>query len=104
MLRVFAIRDVKADAFEEMLVVCPTQGIAKRVFVDGVAQKGSRLSRYAEDFSLMEVGEFDQSSGQISGHKVPVLVMTAVAAKEVAEAEAKKATQPVPTDVGEEGR
>lgn len=95
MLKVFAIRDVKADAFEDVLMVCPTPGIAKRAFVDAVAQRGSRLSRYAEDFSLLEVGEFDASCGKITGHPVPVHTMSAVDAKSVAEAEAAKSAEEV---------
>lgn len=91
MLKVFAIRDLKADAFEDLLMVCPTQGIAKRAFVDGVSAPGSRLSRYAEDFTLMEVGEFDATSGQITGHKTPIHVMTAISAKEISEQEKKQA-------------
>lgn len=90
MLKVFAVRDVKADSYEDVLMVCPTEGIAKRAFVDAVAAKGSRLSRYAEDFSLYCIGEFDPSSGSLKGEKVPCHVMTAIAAKEVADAETRK--------------
>jgi len=90
MLKVFGIRDVKADSYEDMLMVVPTQGIAKRAFVDAVAQKGSRLSRYAEDFSLLELGEFNAETGELIGARNPVLVMTAIAAAEVAESERMK--------------
>jgi hypothetical protein len=91
MLKVFAIRDVKADAYDDLLIVCPTQGIAKRSFVDAVAAPKSRLARYAADFTLYEIGQFDPTSGCLIGHKVPVFVMSAADALEVASAESKVA-------------
>jgi len=88
MLKVFAVRDVKADAYSA-LVVLPTRGLAMRGFIDAVQQKGP-LSQYPEDHSLYELGEFDESAGTITGYAVPVYIMSAVEAINYLRKEAAK--------------
>lgn len=90
MLKVFAVRDVKADAFGNLICV-PTKGLAVRAFADACADARSPLAQYPEDHSLYEVAEYDPNSGTIKGHPLPVLV---VSATEVI-AQAKKPAQEV---------
>lgn len=82
MQNVYAIRDVKADAYEDVLMLCPTKGLAMRAFIDAVNQPNSRLAKYVDDFHLYEIGTFDPASGTIKGHQLPELVMTARGAVE----------------------
>lgn len=94
MLKVYAVRDVKADAYSA-LVVLPTRGLAMRGFMDACCQKGP-LSQYPEDHSLYELGEFDEVSGTISGYQTPQYVMSAVEAILSLRKEAEKHQLPLP--------
>lgn len=76
MLRVYAVRDVKADAFGS-LIVCPTKGLALRAFADACADQRSPMAQYPEDYNLYELGTFEPNSGELVGHKVPVHVASA---------------------------
>lgn len=76
MLKVFAVRDVKADAFGSLICVS-TQGLATRSFLDACLNPQSPMAQYPEDYSLYELGEYDPNSGSVIGHKLPVLICTA---------------------------
>lgn len=76
MLKVFAVRDVKADAYGNLICV-QTSGLALRAFADACADSRSPMAQYPEDYSMYELGTFDPSTGVISGHRLPVLVATA---------------------------
>lgn len=76
MLKVFAVRDVKADAFGNLMCV-PTVGLAKRAFLDACQDQRSPMAQYPEDYSLFELGEYDPSCGEVRGHKLPSLICTA---------------------------
>nr|QJB19048.1 MAG: nonstructural protein [Microvirus sp.] len=91
MLKVFAVRDVKADAFGNLICV-PTKGLAVRAFADACADARSPMAMYPEDHSLYEVGEYDPNSGTIKGHALPQLV---ISASEVL-SQSKKSIQEVP--------
>lgn len=90
MLKVFAVRDVKADAYDDFLIVCPTVGLAKRSFMEAVAAPNSRLAKYVNDFMLYELGEFDPNSGSIKGLSVPVFIMSAVDAHSALKSEVRE--------------
>ena len=77
MLKVYAVRDVKADAYGNLICVS-TAGLATRAFADACADSRSPMAQYPEDYSLYELGTFDPSSGQILGHRLPSLVVSAV--------------------------
>lgn len=80
-MKLFAIRDVKSDAFGPVMTL-ETRGIALRGFADAVSNPKSDYARYPEDFMMYEIGEYDPSSAQVSAYKVPVLVVTAQAVVE----------------------
>lgn len=60
--KLFAVRDVKAEAFAAPMAV-PTEGLARRAFTDAVMQPGSVLAKNAEDYMLFQIGEYDPNSG-----------------------------------------
>ena len=93
MQRVFAVRDVKADAFET-LIVLPTRGLALRGFVNAAAQPDSPLNKYPADFMLYELGEYDPNTGSINGHSTPIFISSATEAL----ASAQRESQPVPQE------
>lgn len=69
MLRVFAIRDDKAEAYMQPFC-CQTRGQAVRMFADSVngldGQQGSVFSKHPEDFGLFELGVYDEDRGVLS--------------------------------------
>lgn len=76
MLKIFSVLDVVSEAYGAP-IVCPTRGIALRSFTDACNQEGSPMKQYPTDFKLYELGTFDNTSGTIEGHKVPVFVASA---------------------------
>lgn len=76
MLKVFAVRDVKADAFGNLMCV-PTVGLATRAFSDACANPQSPMAAYPEDYTMYELGEYDPNTGNVKGHILPKLVMSA---------------------------
>lgn len=76
MMKLFAVRDVKADAFGSP-IAAPTRGLALRSFSDACANERSEFCRYPDDYMLYELGDYDPNSGEIRCHKLPSLVATA---------------------------
>lgn len=64
MLKVFAIRDVKSEGFFPP-VTAPTRGAAVRDLVYSITQSASPMSKYPEDYDLYELGEFNESTGEL---------------------------------------
>lgn len=81
MMRLYAVRDVKADAFGAPMSIA-TKGLALRSFSDACSRQDSDLYRYPEDYMLYEIGEYEPNTGTIIGHQLPQLVITASAIRE----------------------
>lgn len=77
MLKVYAVRDVKADSFSEGLITTGTDGLALRIFADACQDGRTNLAKYPSDFMLYRLGEYDPSSGLLTALAVPELVGTA---------------------------
>lgn len=76
MLKLFAVRDVKADAFGAV-VGMPTKGLASRGFLEACQDPKSPMAQYPDDYSLYLIGEYDPATGSVKGLAVPELVVTA---------------------------
>lgn len=76
MLKIFSVRDVKADAYGN-LICCPTAGLATRAFADACASPQSPMAQYPSDYSMYELGSFDPSSGVVVGLPVPKFIASA---------------------------
>lgn len=61
-MKVFSIYDGKAQAFAAPFFM-PTIGMAVRAFTELVNDKASTVNRYPSDFTLFQVGEFDEQKG-----------------------------------------
>nr|QJB19072.1 MAG: nonstructural protein [Microvirus sp.] len=70
-LKVFSVLDVKADAYMQPFF-SQSRGVATRDFTDVVSNSDHVFSRHPNDFGLFELGEFDDSTGVITSHPVPV--------------------------------
>lgn len=70
-LRIFSIFDSKAEAFIQPFY-CTTPGLAIRSFESAVNQEGHDFQKYAADYTLFELGAFDQQKGLFDIHDTPI--------------------------------
>lgn len=63
--KVFSVYDAAAEAYLQPFFT-PTLGLAIRSFSDAVNQEGHQFSNHAADYTLFEIGEFDDSTGNLS--------------------------------------
>lgn len=71
MVKVFSIYDSKVEAFGRPFFA-PTIGAAMRDFGASVENPESLHHRFPGDFSLFELGEFDEFSGKLAPRAAPV--------------------------------
>lgn len=69
-LKIFAVHDSKAEAFMTPFFQLTT-GLAIRSFQAAVNEEGHEFQKYASDYTLFEVGEFDSSSGEVTTLPTP---------------------------------
>lgn len=65
-MKMFAVHDLKAESFGSVLFF-RTKGEAIRSFTDEVNRPESQVGKYASDYTLYALGEYDQSSGRVTG-------------------------------------
>lgn len=70
-LNVYTIYDSKAEAYLRPFFA-PTKGLAIRSVSDAVNNPQENLHKYAADYTLFEVGIFDDSTGWMEMHKAHV--------------------------------
>lgn len=73
---IYAVRDVKADAFMQIMSFA-NDAVASREFGNAVRSEGSFLSKHPEDYALYRLGSVDESKGELEG-QLPSMVCTAV--------------------------
>lgn len=64
-LLVFTVFDSKAECYMQPFFM-PTQGAATRAFQDSVNKEGHQFSQHSEDYTLFQVGEYDDATGEIT--------------------------------------
>lgn len=64
-LKVFAVRDTKAQAFLQPFY-SPSVGSAMRAFSDAVNDKSCPFNKHPEDYLLYEIGTYDDSTAVLS--------------------------------------
>lgn len=69
-LRIFSIFDSKLDAFAAPFFMS-TIGQATRAFTDEASNPQSSLSKHPEDYTLFELGEFDDQNAAFTLHPSP---------------------------------
>lgn len=73
--RCFSIFDGKAVAYLPPFVM-PEQGQALRVFGDALNDSKHQFGCHPEDYTLFEIGFFDDRSGLLEPHSAPEMVST----------------------------
>lgn len=64
-LRAFAVHDAKAESFIQPMFFL-TRGQAMRAFLDALEDEKHEFHKHAEDYTLFEIGVFDQASGMLT--------------------------------------
>ncbi len=76
-LKVYTVYDTKAEAYIQPFF-SPTKGLALRSFQEALIDEKSNISKYPEDFTLFELGEFDQETAKFNLHNTPQSLGVAV--------------------------
>jgi hypothetical protein len=65
--KVYTVYDSKAEAYLQPFFAT-TKGLAIRSFSDAANKEGHNLNRYAEDYTLFEIGEWDDEKASLTMH------------------------------------
>jgi len=79
-LRVFAVYDSKAEQYMQPFFFV-TRGQAMRAFLDALSDDKHEFNKHAEDYTLFELGEYDQDTGYMEPLKAIVSMGNALALK-----------------------
>lgn len=63
-MRIYSIFDSKAEAFMQPFFAA-TEGVALRYVTNAASEEGHEFNRHAEDYTLFEIGAFNESDGSI---------------------------------------
>ena len=66
--RIYTVYDCKAEAYLKPFFTS-TKGLALRSFIDESNKPGTSLNTYPADYTLFEIGTYDEQTGQIVMHK-----------------------------------
>lgn len=80
--KLFSVRDSKSEAYLPPLNF-RSRGEAIRAFSASANDVNHNFNRYAEDFFMFEIGEFDDETGFISVHAQPIALGSAVDFKNI---------------------
>ena len=76
-MKIYAVFDDKARVYGTPQFML-TDGIAIRTLADVVKEPSSMIAKHPEDFSMYELGSYDEASGKITAHENPVFLIRAV--------------------------
>ena len=68
-MKVYSVYDAAAEAYTQPFF-CTSAGLAVRAFEQAANEEGHNFWKHSADFTLFEIGDFDQQSGMIVGRKV----------------------------------
>lgn len=77
MSKMFSIYDSKTESFYPPFF-CKHKGEALRMFADLAVDAKTNIGKYPADFTLFELGDFDESSAAFGVHKTPLSLGLAV--------------------------
>lgn len=83
-MKVFAVYDSRVSAFMQPSFL-RSSGEAERMFVDIVNDGQSIISKHPADYTLFELGEYDDQNGKLMPHAAPVSVINALQLKSAPE-------------------
>lgn len=66
-LKVFTIYDSKLEAFMQPFFM-QSKGAAIRAFTDTVNDRSTQFNKHPSDFTLFEIGEYDDQKGNLANY------------------------------------
>lgn len=78
-LKVYSVFDVKAAIYTNPMFFRRREE-AERAFAISANNPDSDFFKYAEDYFLFELGEYDQDTGIVTSYAAPISVVSALAA------------------------
>ena len=72
-LKMYSVFDIKSKLYHPP-AFCHNPGHATRMFTQQFSKPGSVMHDFPHDFQIFEIGEYDDSSGDIRGEKNPTLI------------------------------
>jgi hypothetical protein len=91
-MKMYSVYDSKVEAFMSPFAM-RAKGEALRAFTTTVNDPQSNISQYPEDYSLHEVGEWDEKSGQLKPLTAPIHLGQAVEFKNQPSSPVQQITQ-----------
>lgn len=79
-LKVFAIHDAKTEAYMQPFFML-NKGSALRAVTETLSDPKHSFAKYPEDFTLFELGEYDDSNGKMLPHNTPIPIVKAIELK-----------------------
>lgn len=70
-MKIFSVYDCKAEAYM-LPIFQQSRGVAIRSFGAAAADEKHDFSRFAEDYTLFELGEFSESDASFKLHSTPI--------------------------------
>ncbi|QXP08059.1 MAG: nonstructural protein [Arizlama microvirus] len=89
-LKVFAVYDSKAEQYKPPFVLS-TKGLALRSWAQLLEDENTDPSKFPADFTLFELGEYDDSNGKMLPHPTPLSLGTGL------EHKTQKTSHPFPS-------
>lgn len=80
---VFSVYDSKAEAFLQPMFFV-TRAVAVRAFGAAVRDDVHEFSKFAEDYTLFELGSFDEEAGKFELHDAPKAIVVGLTMKSMA--------------------
>jgi len=72
-LKAYSVYDAKVQLYTKPFFL-RTKGEALRSWIDTANDPESEIYVHAEDYTLFELGEYDEESGQLENHPAPISV------------------------------
>lgn len=69
--KVYTVYDSKAESYLQPFFA-QSNGAALRSFIEAINTAGHQFNKYAADFTLFEIGEYDHSTGKISNNHTTI--------------------------------
>lgn len=79
-MKMFAIYDSKAEAYLAP-IFCPTTAVALRMFKTAAEEEGHTFEKHAGDYTLFELGTWDEQTGHVTEHQAQINLGTALQAQ-----------------------
>lgn len=75
-MKIFTVHDSKAEAYLPPFYM-KTKGEALRAFETTVKDENSQFNKYPADYTLVELGTFNEETAAISAHPSPLILENA---------------------------